>query len=142
MKIPSMLLKRMYTFGTLKNDSEGVRFSLKNRLSDATLTEICEVAIDGKAIDLKQITIQLEDGTRIKAPKISPEKPIEFPLRKVVHLRISGENLEKGKHALTLKFNSDFGNLAFYSQRRPVFQTKRPAYHSGKPRKRLFQKRH
>ena len=34
--IPSMILKQLYTFGSLKNLPDGVKFSLKNRLSDAT----------------------------------------------------------------------------------------------------------
>ena len=113
MKIPSMLLKRMYTFGTLKNDSEGVRFSIKNRLSDAKLFQVLEVIIADESVALNRVTIQLEDGTRIKAPKISEENPIEFPLKKVIHLRIGGLKLEKGKHNIALKFASDFGSLAF-----------------------------
>ncbi len=36
--IPSMMLKQLYTFGSLKNTPDGVKFSLKNRLSDATMT--------------------------------------------------------------------------------------------------------
>ncbi|MDJ0842001.1 MAG: hydroxymethylglutaryl-CoA reductase [Acidobacteriota bacterium] len=113
MKIPSMLLKRMYTFGTLKNDSEGVRFSLKNRLSDARLFKVNEVSINGKSVDLGHVTIQTEDGTRFKAPRISQDHAIDFPLRKVIHLRIGDLRLDKGKHSLTLKFDSDFGSLAF-----------------------------
>ena len=113
MKIPSMLLKRMYTFGTLKNDSEGVRFSIKNRLSDAQLFRLEEVKINGDSIELKQVTIQLEDGTRVKPHTISEESPVAFPLRKVMHLRINGLTLDKGKHQIALGFHSNFGNLSF-----------------------------
>jgi hydroxymethylglutaryl-CoA reductase (NADPH) len=35
MFIPSMLLKRLYTFSSLKNTPGGVQLSVKNRLSDA-----------------------------------------------------------------------------------------------------------
>ncbi len=113
MKIPSLLLKRMYTFGTLKNDSEGVRFSLKNRLSDAQLIRVLGVLINGQSVDLDSVTVQMEDGTRIKAKKISAENQIEFPLRKVIHLRIGGLSLEKGKHKIELRFESSFGDLSF-----------------------------
>jgi len=113
MKIPSMLLKRMYTFGTLKNDSEGVRFSLKNRLSDAKLLRVHEISINGESLELDRITIQTEDGTRHRAPRISEDNAIAFPLRKVIHLRIAELKLEKGKHELRLEFDSDFGKLAF-----------------------------
>jgi len=113
MKIPSMLLKRMYTFGTLKNDSEGVRFSLKNRLKDSQLRRLYRVNINHEDIPLEQVTVQLEDGTRIHAPRISPEAAIEFPLRKVLHLRIGAVKLDRGKHRILLEFDSDFGHLSF-----------------------------
>ncbi len=113
MKIPSMLLKRMYTFGTLKNDSVGVRFSLKNRLQDATLLSVYQVAIDSEDVSLDRVTIQMEDGSRIMPDKISPETPIDFPLRKVIHLRIGGLKLDPGKHSITLGFDSSFGKLSF-----------------------------
>ena len=45
--IPSMLLKQLYTRDSLRNTAEGVRFSLKNRLSDSTVTALHGVKIDG-----------------------------------------------------------------------------------------------
>jgi len=38
MLIPSMLLKKLYTLGSLKNTAAGVQFAVKNRLSDTELT--------------------------------------------------------------------------------------------------------
>ena len=40
MKIPALILKQMYTLGSLENVEDGVRFSLKNRLSNATVTRL------------------------------------------------------------------------------------------------------
>ena len=50
--IPSMLLKQLYTFGSLKNSARGVEFQLKNRLSDATVTGVQAVAFDGVEVPL------------------------------------------------------------------------------------------
>ena len=50
MKIPSLILKQMYTLGSLENVEDGVRFSLKNRLSNATVTRVAKLRIDGKAV--------------------------------------------------------------------------------------------
>lgn len=113
MKIPSMLLKRLYTYGTLKNDSEGSRVSLKNRLSDAVLHEVLEVTVNGETVPLERVTLQLEDGTRVPAPKVTKEKPIDFPLRQVIHVRMGGLDLDRGKHEITLRFDSSFGKLGF-----------------------------
>ena len=46
MKIPSLILKQLYTFGSLENEADGVRFGLKNRLSDAVLTGVKEIKIE------------------------------------------------------------------------------------------------
>ena len=108
-----MLLKRMYTFASLRNDAEGCRFSIKNRLADAILYKLIEVKIDGQAIDLETITIQLEDSTRIMAPKITRDNPIDFPIRKVLHVRMGGLKVAMGKHKISLNFESSYGALSF-----------------------------
>ena len=46
MKIPSLVLKQLYTYGSLENTPDGVVFGLKNRLSDAVVTGINEIAVD------------------------------------------------------------------------------------------------
>src|SRR5436853_7524179 len=48
MKIPGLILKQMYTLGSLENVADGVQFSLKNRLSNATVPGLSEVRLDGK----------------------------------------------------------------------------------------------
>ena len=49
--IPSMLLKQLYTFGSLQNVPTGIRFALKNRLSDAQLTGLTSIKINGAEIE-------------------------------------------------------------------------------------------
>ena len=63
--IPSMLLKQLYTFGSLKNTPRGVEFQLKNRLSDATVTGLQGVSIAGQVVPLAGITIDLGEGTTV-----------------------------------------------------------------------------
>src|SRR5437868_5028277 len=60
--IPSMLLRQLYTFGSLQNTADGVQFAIKNRLSDAELTELLGVAIDGASIPLSALKLDLGDG--------------------------------------------------------------------------------
>ena len=62
-KIPSLLLKQLYTFSSLENTSRGVRLALKNRLSDATVTGIRRVAVDGVEVPVDRIRIELPDGS-------------------------------------------------------------------------------
>ena len=53
MKIPQLLLRQLYTFGSLTNEPGGFRLSLKNRLSDVTLTRIIRVKFDHQEFPLE-----------------------------------------------------------------------------------------
>ena len=63
--IPSMLLKQLYTRDSLSNTPEGVRFSLKNRLSDAVVTKLIWVKIDDQQLPAAGVTVDLGDGTPV-----------------------------------------------------------------------------
>jgi hydroxymethylglutaryl-CoA reductase (NADPH) len=113
MKIPGLILKQMYTLGSLENVSGGVRFSLKNRLSNATVTRLSEVRIDGREVPLSRLTLSL-DGAPISGTEISPERAIPFPLARVVEIHAGVEPLGKGAHEIALAFDTTpFGALAF-----------------------------
>ncbi len=112
MFIPAMILKQLYTFDSLKNTAEGVRFSVKNRLSDATLTGFIGLSFNDKRIPLDKITFKLDDGRVLKAADVSEKNPIDFPLRRVVDVFSGIEPLDKGKNHIEIEFDSKpFGNL-------------------------------
>ena len=69
MKIPSLILKQLYTFGSLENEGDGVRFSLKNRLSDSVLTKVYEIRIDGEALPL----VRWSSTSEVMASPIRPK---------------------------------------------------------------------
>ena len=96
MKIPQLLLRQMYTFGSLVNDPDGCRLSLKNRLSDVTLTRISRLRFNDLEILAKDLQIDLGDGQWHPATMITPERPEDFPLRRVAHLRAPGRTLPDG----------------------------------------------
>jgi len=114
MVIPSLLLRQLYTFGSLDNQTKGFSFQLKNRLSDAALTGIAAVAIDGVDIPLERLTLDLSAGRLLEASVLGPESAIEFPLGEMVDIHVEGDSLEKGKHRITLAFDVEpFGKLSF-----------------------------
>jgi len=114
MKIPSLILRQLYTFGSLENVPDGVRFGLKNRLSDARLTGIAAVRIDDDEVDLDNLTLDLGDGTEIAVVDLGGDRVVDFPLRKIVTLRARGGPLEKGKHRIAFDFHTEpFGRLRF-----------------------------
>lgn len=114
MLIPSMILKQLYTFGSLENVTDGVRFSLKNRLSDAEFAGLLGVQIDGMDVPLTAITMNLDNGHTYAPADVSSETPIPFPLRATVHVTAAVAALPEGKHEIEIAFRAKpFGKLKF-----------------------------
>jgi len=114
MLIPTMLLKRLYTFGSLENTGNGVTFSVKNRLSDTTLTSVMFVKMDDQEIPSSALTVDLGNGEVRTPDQITEKTPIDFPLRKIVKITAKIEPLSPGKHKLELAFRTKpFGKLIF-----------------------------
>ncbi|PQJ36105.1 hydroxymethylglutaryl-CoA reductase [Salinibacter sp. 10B] len=114
MFVPSALLKQLYTFGSLENTDQGVEFALKNRLKDATLTELIDVTIDGTSVPHDDVHLFMGDGDTYTAQEISSDNSIDFPLRRTLHLRVDHPTLESGKHKIELSFRAKpFGKLSF-----------------------------
>ena len=112
LKIPSLLLKQLYTFNSLKNSNEGVCFSLKNRLNDAKLIAINSVKVDGNAVPTSSIAISFGDDVWLSPAEVQAKSPIDFPLRAIVDIRLSIDALPTGKHKLEINFESKpFGKL-------------------------------
>lgn len=112
MHVPSLLLKQLYTFGSLKNTDKGVTFSIKNRLSDATLTGVNSICFNGREVALKCVTIDLGNGETHPSQNISTSSPLEFPLRKTLDILSAIEALPHGKHKIEIVFEAKpFGKL-------------------------------
>jgi hydroxymethylglutaryl-CoA reductase (NADPH) len=112
--IPSLLLKQLYTFGSLKNTAGGVQFAIKNRLSDAEVTELQGITIDGAAVPKDAIALDLGDGTILSPAQIATGRPIAFPLRKILTVLAKIDPLPHGKHKIAIAFKAKpFGALKF-----------------------------
>lgn len=111
MLVPQLLLRQLYTNGSLMNNDTGIQFSLKNRLADAKLLAIKEISIDNKAINLDEAKLIQENGKELAISKIDGN-PIDFPLRKILHVKIDSLQLSEEKHKLKIAFKADpFGKL-------------------------------
>ncbi len=114
MYIPSLLLKQLYTFGSLKNLPHGVQFSVKNRLSDAKITCLGGIKIDGQEVPLQAIRMELGAGETFTPGQISPKNPVSFALRQSLNVTASLPALPLGKHKIEIRFRADpFGELKF-----------------------------
>lgn len=111
MKIPSLLLKQLYTFGSLHNVDGGVRFQLKNRLSNATVTGIRKVAVAGEEVPLEKVRLSFQDDS-FAAREVSKDHPIPFSLGDTVEVVAQRDSLPVGKYEVVIGFETDsFGKL-------------------------------
>ncbi len=112
MFIPQLVLKQLYTFGSLKNTSDGIKFSLKNRLADAKITMITSISIDDNELPLEEVWIDYGQNETIKPTDINKDHYLDFPLRKVFTIRAKTSELDAGKHQIRIKFTVEpFGTL-------------------------------
>ncbi|HEY79815.1 MAG TPA: hydroxymethylglutaryl-CoA reductase, partial [Caldilineae bacterium] len=107
MRIPSLILKQLYTFGSLRNSGEGVAFKVKNRLTDVTLLALHGIKIDGKPVPLDKIILEVEDEAgSILTPAELKTRPLFFPLRQVIQIVMDIPPLEPGKHKIEIEFEA------------------------------------
>ena len=97
---PSLILKRLYTFGSLRATAEGPAISLKNRLSDVVLTRVVSLRLGPLALRPEDLEVDLGDGRWRPATEITPDHPEPFPLKQVAHLRAPGKALADGMHPI------------------------------------------
>ncbi|PJF21251.1 MAG: hydroxymethylglutaryl-CoA reductase [Phototrophicales bacterium] len=109
--IPSMILKQLYTFGSLENVQDGgVRFAVKNRLADTHVKQIKSISIDGQQIDRSKLSVDLGDNVTYQLDQHAPE--FDLPLGKVMIIHADIDHLEKGKHQIEIRFEAAaFGDL-------------------------------
>ncbi len=110
--IPSLLLKQLYTFGSLKNIDGGVSFSLKNRLSDAQITSLHSIKLGDKSIHPGQVMLDLGGGNLLSQNALAEGDPIDFPLRRTLDIISQTDHLPEGKHKIEVTFSAKpFGKL-------------------------------
>lgn len=111
MIVPQLILRQLYTNGSLMNNENHVEFSLKNRLADARLLAVHQICIDGEKINNDDITICTQEGGEIRLKDLRASG-VDFPLREVIILKISGLWLPEEKHKIKIKFKAEpFGDL-------------------------------
>ena len=87
--IPSLILKKLYTFGSLRNAAEGVAISLKNRLSDVVLTRVVSVRIGPLDLRAEDLELDLGEGQWQPATAVTADRPEPFPLKPVSYTHLT-----------------------------------------------------
>ncbi|RMG65624.1 MAG: hydroxymethylglutaryl-CoA reductase [Calditrichaeota bacterium] len=117
MYIPKLLLRQLYTFGSLRNVEGGVQFSMKNRLSDAQLIGVNAIKLNGDTYRADQITLKMVDGEKFSANTISPATPLPLAVGRTLDVFIPAQPLPEGKHSIEIDIQTQpFGRLKFSVQ--------------------------
>ncbi len=106
-------VNRLYTVGSLRNTEHGPAYRVKNRLFDATLTQVTKIEIDGQACDLA--TTEVVVGPLVRSVgSISDAVPMAFSLRTELEVRVNAPQLTEGPHTIATEFVCEpFGTLEF-----------------------------
>ena len=111
MFVPQLILKQLYTRGSLHNTDAGVCFSIKNRLMDVIITRIESVEIDREHIPLEKITLEYNTGHQEKAYEISKQNQKAFPLRDTMKFICDIPPLNGEMHKIWISFSvKNYGN--------------------------------
>lgn len=114
MMIPKLVLRQLYTYGSLQNQQNGISFTLKNRLTDVELTGIEKIKITGVEVPLDKIELEFEGVGKFKSSEITKSNTVQFPLKGIVHITAGIGKLDHGKHELELTFRAKtYGKLNF-----------------------------
>ena len=112
MNIPAPLLRKLYTVGSLRNTESGAEFALKNRLSDAEVTALRRIAIDGGSVALDRVRLGLSDQRTLTPDQVDAAHPLPFPLRSTVTIQTNMPELQRGQHEIEILFEvRPFGSL-------------------------------
>ncbi|TQV76605.1 hydroxymethylglutaryl-CoA reductase [Aliikangiella marina] len=115
MFIPKILLRQLYTRGSLNSTDNGFCFMLRNRLKDATLESIKSITLNGKDIPESSIQLKVGKADPISIAELNDGANIDFPLRANIKVTVEhSEELGAEKQTLGINFKAaPFGKLKF-----------------------------
>ncbi|PSQ41711.1 hydroxymethylglutaryl-CoA reductase, partial [Halobacteriales archaeon QS_9_68_42] len=111
--VPDKVLKRLYTYGSLKDTDRGVEFEVKNRLQDAKFAGISRLVINGQEIAPERIRLETADGKTFGLDEVSENDPLQFPVGRTVTVVVEDMEVPAGDHEISVEFTAKpFGDLS------------------------------
>ena len=125
--IPGKIIRKLYNHTSLRNEDSGVRFSVKNRLSPATLESISRVAIDGQEVAPEHVTVVIEHTESQTLAQFNARGAVDFPLGTLVTFHLDRDALDPEEHELEVHFRvNPFGDLKLKVSDSPAPGTRAP----------------
>jgi len=104
MRIPSLLLAKLYVKGTLHNEPNGFRLTLRNVLAPGTAVKLASFKVDGGERRLEDVSLVVDGQETLDAAAISDRTPLFLGLGRELVVRVRGEALAAGAHEILLSF--------------------------------------
>jgi hydroxymethylglutaryl-CoA reductase (NADPH) len=113
MFIPELMLKQLYTIGSLRSSPEGFQFRLKNRLKDAVLRQVKSLSFNNQVIDLEKVFLRTADKSKISLKQLKQSEGISLSLGTEIHFFINDMFPPSGTaHSLDIHLNAEpFGHV-------------------------------
>ncbi len=110
--ITPLIMKKIYSIGSLKNLDNGVSFAMKNPMKDAFIVGLEGLSINGLEILSSNVVMQ-SGGVCLKADEISPVRPLPFPMGKDIEFHVQLISLAKNtEHRIAISVSTDlYGTL-------------------------------
>jgi hydroxymethylglutaryl-CoA reductase (NADPH) len=111
--VSPIILKKIYTAGSLRNLEEGVSFHIRNQMRDSLLTGMEELIIDGVTIPSDRIFIG-NNGSKKRADAIDNLNTVPFTLGEDIEIKAIILPLSKNQeHQIFLSLETEpFGRLS------------------------------
>lgn len=106
-----METRTLYKRHSLRNQDLGVAFSLRLP-SEAELTAIHEVLLDGGSLNLEQVRLGTGEGPYRCASEVGPQRPVRIPFGVLLEVQLEVDPLLAGPHQLELKLDfASYGTI-------------------------------
>lgn len=113
MTIPEIMIKQLYTIGSLRSGQDGIHFNLKNRLKDAVLRQIISLSLNNQKIAPENVFLSAGDKNKIPLKQLELSEGITLSLGGELDFCITDLSLPSGS-PLTLDIQliaEPFGHL-------------------------------
>jgi hydroxymethylglutaryl-CoA reductase (NADPH) len=115
--MPSTAARQLYTTGSLRNETDGFTFGIENRLSDAVVTGVSALRVDGREIPASQLVLELATGEVVPIVTVTPQHPLPFAWRTAASLHAVAAPLSAGPHEISFQVETaPFGLVAVEAQ--------------------------
>jgi hydroxymethylglutaryl-CoA reductase (NADPH) len=111
--MPSPTARQLYTSGSLRNETGGFYFDIENRLSDAVVTRLSGLLVDGREIPPARLRLEFASGEVLPIPAVTPQHPLTFARRACASVHAIADPLPAGPHAITFMLETaSFGTMS------------------------------